>query len=121
LGRNWQNIKFSYEGITARAYADWKWIYGFSFQAGYERSFRPANRGYLENSESQDPNPNQTDNNNNLLKDAFGGQQQAAYIGIMKRYKINNRWNGTFLVGYNFLWQQEGGRSPWLLRFGWGK
>lgn len=127
LGQNWQHIKFSYEGITARAYADWKWVYGFSFQAGYERSFRPADRAYLENSNGQEPSPNSqnpnsnTESDNNLLKDAFGGQQQAAYLGIMKRYRINSKWNGTFLVGYNFLWQQEGGRSPWLLRFGWGK
>jgi hypothetical protein len=126
LGQNWQNIKFSYEGITARAYADWKWIYGFSFQAGYERSFRPADRAYLENAKSKDPNPNPQNPNPNtesgsLLKDAFGGQQQTAYLGIMKRYRINSKWNGTFLVGYNFLWQQEGARSPWLLRFGWGK
>jgi len=120
LGRNWQHIKFSYEGITARAYADWKWIYGFSFQAGYERSFRPANRAYLsENSNNQDPNSNTE--NNNILKDAFGGQQQVAYTGIMKRYRINSKWNGTFLVGYNFLWQQDDARSPWMLRFGWGK
>jgi hypothetical protein len=121
LGRNWQNIKLSYEGISARAFADWKLIYGFSAQAGYERIFRPANRPYLPEVQTNPTNPSNPDANNNIFKEAFGGQQQAAYIGIMKRYRINSNWNGTFLAGYNFLWQQEGLRSPWMLRFGWGK
>lgn len=123
-GQNWQNIRFTYEGVTVRAYADWRWQYGFSLQAGYERAFRPANRPYLP--EQQDNAAAGTNNPaaakpNNALREAFGGQQQVAYIGIMKRYKISSKWNGTFLIGYNVLWQQEGMRSPFLLRFGWGK
>ncbi len=115
LGQNWQNIKLSYEGISVRAFADWKMVYGFSAQAGYERIFRPANRIYL---------PEQMGNNNtpkadNAISEMFVGQQQAFYIGIMKQYRINSNWNGTFLAGYNFLWQQEGLRSPFMLRFGW--
>jgi hypothetical protein len=119
LGQNWQNIKLTYEGVSARAYADWKMIYGFSAQAGYERIFRPADRPYLP--ANTNPDNNNTGNDKNFFKDAFGGQQQSAYIGVMKRYKINSKWSGTFLAGYNFLWQQEGLRSPWILRFGWGK
>ncbi|WEK17957.1 MAG: hypothetical protein P0Y49_14240 [Candidatus Pedobacter colombiensis] len=121
LGKDWQHLKITYEGITLRAYTDWKWIYGFSFQAGYERSFRPDNRAYLsQNADPQNGSPTPEPSGNNALKDAFGGQQQTAYLGIMKRYKINSKWNGTFLVGYNFLWQQEDMRSPFILRFGWG-
>lgn len=118
LGQSWQNIRFSYEGLSARAFADWKWIYGFSFQAGYERSFRPGNRVYLP---GQQNNPEPDKDNDNVLKQAFSGQQQAAYIGVMKRYRINSRWSGTLLAGYNLLWKQEGQRSPFILRFGWGK
>jgi hypothetical protein len=119
LGQNWQHVKLSYEGISARAYADWKWIYGFSFQVGYERSFVPAGRAYLpENETPKDINP-PADNSNNALKDAFGGQQQTAYLGVMKRYKINSKWNGTCLAGHDILWQQKGMRTPWILRFGW--
>jgi hypothetical protein len=121
LGRNWQNIKLTYEGISARAFADWKMIYGFSAQAGYERIFRPANRAYLPAKKDNSTAPSNPDANNNIFKEAFGGQQQAAYIGIMKRYRINSNWNGTFLAGYNFLWREEGLRSPFMLRFGWGK
>nr|WP_199077084.1 hypothetical protein [Pedobacter sp. ASV19] len=117
LGQNWQHIRLSYEGISTRVFADWKWQYGFSLQAGYERIFRPANRTYLPEQQSNNPGtaPVKTEN---IFKEAFGGQQQAAYIGIMKRYKISSKWNGTFLLGYNFLWQHEGLRSPFLLRFG---
>lgn len=114
LGQNWQNIKFSYEGVSARAFADWKAMYGFSLQTGYERIFRPVNRAYLPEQQSN-PQPSA----GNAIREAFGGQQQACYIGIMKRYRINSKVQGTFLIGYNFLWAQEGLRSPFLLRFGW--
>nr|WP_157536281.1 hypothetical protein [Mucilaginibacter sp. L294] len=122
LGQNWQHLRISYEGITLRAYADWKWIYGFSFQAGYERSFRPGNRAYLsQNADPQNGNtPVTPEPSDNALKDAFRGQQQTAYMGIMKRYKISSKWNGTFMVGYNVLWRQEDMRTPFLIRFGWG-
>jgi ABC-type multidrug transport system fused ATPase/permease subunit len=120
LGQNWQNIRFTYEGISARAFADWKALYGFSLQAGYERSFRPQNRAYLpSNAGSNDPSNPASDKN--IFKEMFGGQQQAAYIGIMKRYRLNSKYNGTIMAGYNFLWQQEELRSPWILRFGWSR
>lgn len=121
LGKDWQHIRLSYEGISARVYADWLLLYGFSVQAGYERIFGPANRPYLEADVPDNgptPQPRQEDN---VLKQAFGGQQQAAYIGIMKRYRINSKWSGTFLAGYNFLLAESGLRSPFLLRFGWRK
>ncbi|MET3876417.1 hypothetical protein [Chitinophaga sp. OAE865] len=119
LGPNWQNIKLSYEGVSTRAYADWLLIYGFSAQVGYEQIFRPVNRPYLkEQADPENPNPQQSDN---ALKVAFGGQQHVAYAGIMKRYRISNKWSGTFLAGYNFLWRDNYLKSPFILRFGWGK
>jgi hypothetical protein len=119
LGQDWQHLRLSYEGVSARVYADWLLLYGFSAQAGYERIFRPGNRPYLEeNSANNDPQPQRDDN---ALKQAFGGQQQAAYIGIMKRYRINSKWSGTFLAGYNLLWQESNLRTPFMIRFGWGK
>ncbi len=120
LGQNWQNIRFTYEGIGIRAFSDWKALYGFSLQAGYERTFRPQNRAYI-NDKPGGSDPSNPESNDNIFKEAFGGQQQAAYMGIMKRYRLNSKYNGTIMAGYNFLWQQEQLRSPWLLRFGWSK
>lgn len=119
LGQDWQHIRLSYEGITTRIYADWKLLYGFSLQAGYERAFRPQNRAYLQDNNTTPQRP--TVSAENGLKVAFGGQQEAAYLGIMKRYRISSKWNGTFMAGYNFLWQQSNLRTPFMLRLGWGK
>jgi len=123
LGQNWQHIKLSYEGISARIYADWQWQYGVSVQAGYEQTFRPAGRAYLPENDDigNNYNSNNPEGDNSTIKEAFGGQQRTAYIGLMKRYRINSNWNGTFLAGYNFLWREEGLRTPFMLRLGWTK
>lgn len=113
LGQDWQHLRLSYEGISARVYADCKLFYGFSLQAGYEKTLSPTGRKYI--------NELQQDNDAKVVETALGVLQDAAYIGIMKTYKINNKWNGTLLIGYNFLWQQSGVRSPFILRMGWEK
>jgi len=100
LGQDWQHIRLSYEGISTRVYADWKLLYGFSLQTGYERAFRPQDRAYLEDNRND---PQSVVASGNALKAAFGGQQEAAYLGIMKRYRISSKWNGTFMAGYHFL------------------
>lgn len=119
LGQDWQHIRLSYEGISTRVYADWKLLYGFSLQAGYERAFRPQNRAYLQDNNTTPQQPSTSTGNG--LKAAFGGEQEAAYLGIMKRYRIGSKWNGTFMAGYNFLWQQSNLRTPFMLRLGWAK
>lgn len=117
LGQDWQHIRLSYEGISTRVYADWKLLYGFSLQAGYEQAFRPKNRVYLQ----EDSTTVLSGPSKNILKQAFGGGQETAYLGIMKRYRISSKWNGTFMAGYNFLWQQSNLRTPFMLRLGWTK
>ncbi|RKE52420.1 hypothetical protein DFQ12_2656 [Sphingobacterium detergens] len=119
LGKNWQNIKFSYEGISARAYADWLVMYGISVQVGYEQIFRPLNRPYLK--DQADPNKPQSQHSDNAWRSAFGNLQHLGYAGLMKRYHINDKWSGTFLIGYNFLWQQYNLRTPFMIRLGLGK
>jgi len=121
LGQNWQNVKLTYEGISARAYLDWLLLYAISIQGGYERISRPANRAYLPEVIEKPTEPAAPVADNNTLKSAFAGQQQSAYLGLMKRYRINSKYNGTFMVGYNFLWQQEGLKTPFMLRLGWVK
>lgn len=119
LGQDWQHLRLSYEGISARIYADWKLWFGFSLQAGYERAFRPQNRSYLQENNRNQQQPSIT--SDNALEAAFGGGQDAAYFGIMKRYRISNKWSGNFMAGYNFLWQRSNLRTPFMLRVGWAK
>lgn len=118
LGRDWQHLKVTYEGLALRAFLDRELFFGISLQGGYERHFRPENRPYLDGVFDGRVNKQQA---TNPLREAFGGQQQVAYIGLMKRYRINDKWSGTFLIGYNFLWNQYDLRTPLLIRFGWEK
>lgn len=112
LGQDWQHLRFSYEGISLRAYADCKMLHGFSLQAGYEKSLRPNGRNYI--------NELQKSEESKMMETGLGVLQDAVYTGIMKRYRINKKWSGTMLICYNFLWQQSGMRSPWMIRLGWG-
>ena len=118
LGKDWQHLKLSYEGISLRAFADYEMIFGIAIEGGYERAFRPANRPYLQN-EATDPT--QTEANSNIIQKAFGNLQQAAYLGLGKSYHLNKKWNGTFMLGYNFLYQKYGLRTPLMIRVGWEK
>ena len=116
LGKDWQHLKLSYEGISLRAFVDYDMIFGVAVEGGYERIFRPANRSYLGD---YGDTPNPTESNKDIIHKTFGSQQQAAYLGLMKSYRINSKWNGTFMIGYNLLWQQYGLRTPVLVRIGW--
>ncbi|RQO31112.1 hypothetical protein DBR32_10435 [Taibaiella sp. KBW10] len=111
LGKDWQHLKLSYEGITARVYLDYKVIWGISLQGGYEKSLRPNNRPYVQLQEQY--------GNSSNLKTAMGLLQDAAYLGVMKSYKVNSKAQGTFLIGYNFLSDKSGINSPWMIRLGW--
>jgi len=87
-------------------------------EGGYERAFRPANRPYVQSEESDQ---SQTETSNNIIQKAFGSPQQAAYLGLMKSYRLNSKWNGTFMIGYNFLYLKYGLRTPLMIRLGWEK
>jgi hypothetical protein len=111
LGRNWQHLRLSYEGVIGRVFMDHKLVWGISLQGGYEKSLRPMNRAYTQNME-QYGNPAN-------VKTAMGLLQDAAYMGVMKSYRINSKLQGTMLVGYNFLNDKTKISSPWIIRLGW--
>lgn len=115
LGQDWQHLRLSYEGISLRVFVDREMVLGISMEGGYERRFLPANRDWLQ----ADPERQVSNQSGNIVKDAFGVQQQSAYLGLMKSYHINKKWKGTIMAGYDFLWQRYGLRSPLMIRFGW--
>ncbi len=111
LGSNWQHLRLSYEGVIGRVFLDHKLVWGISLQGGYEKSLRPMNRAYTQNME-------QFGNASNI-KTAMGLLQDAAYLGVMKSYRVSSKMQGTMLVGYNFLNDKTKISSPWIIRLGW--
>lgn len=111
LGRDWQHLKLSYEGVTGRVFLDGKLIWGISLQGGYEKILRQLNRPYVAIQEHH--------GNASNVRTAMGLLQDAAYIGLMKTYRISRNQQGTFLIGYNFLNDKSGINSPWIIRLGY--
>ncbi len=117
LGKDWQNLRLSYEGISLRTSLTGDWQYGIALQGGYERVWGPVNRAYVA---KETPEVSQQAGDG-WAQQAFGAGQQVAYIGVKKAYKINSQWKGSIMLGYNFLAGQGYNRSPFMLRFGWEK
>ena len=111
LGRDWQHLRLSYEGLTGRVFLDGQLIWGISLQGGYEKSLKPLNRPYVQLQERY--------GNVSNVRTAMGLLQNASYIGLMKTYRINRNQQGTFLIGYNFLNDKTGINSPWIIRLGY--
>ncbi len=109
LGKGWQQLKLSYEGISFRSFIEGQWGYGIALQGGYERMFVPAGRPYIRG----DGSPGEPQ--------LYSAQPQTAYIGIKKAYRITKKWQGSLLIAYNFLAAEGYHRSPFLLRMGWEK
>ncbi len=112
LGKDWRNIRFTADHVGVRLYAERDIIYGFCLQAGYERLwlYRNDTITHSENREGIAA----------LLQPRSGN---IAYIGIMKSYRINSKWQGTFMMAYDVLWQRHNGimSTPWIIRMGFGK
>lgn len=106
LGQNWNNVKFSFQGIGFRTYSNWNWRYGVGLYAGYERMYkRPVFVGQQE----QLFQANETPHN----KEAYN---EALLLGITKTYRINNKFNGSLQLLYDCWWKEKGLRSPIVLR-----
>ena len=115
LGANWQNLRLSYEGLQFRAFTDREIMFGINVEAGFEQAFRPLRVSVVEGY------PSQRKEGNDFMREGFGTQGQSAYLGLMKTYKINKKWKGTFMIGYDFLWEKYGKRTPLMVRLGWEK
>lgn len=112
LGKDWQHIHMSYQGLRIGFNTDWKWILGISGQAGFERVYKDYKTSTL------------------LLNEGHISQQvvtnthhyrDIAYTGIQKTYKLNSKYSGTMLIAYDWLWKRGFPNSPVIWRFGWRK
>ncbi len=112
LGKGIRDIRISYQGVRLGANTDWNWIWGFSGQVGYEVLFKEYTHSYFEQDNTQ-LEPQQINETKKL--------RHTAYAGLMKTYKINKKYRGTVLIGYDFLWNKYDKRSPLIIRFGWKK
>ena len=112
LGQDIRNIKITYQGVRAGTNIDWKWTWGISAQLGYEVLFKEYTNTYFEQTETQ-LEPQVITQSKQL--------RHTSYAGLMKTYKINKKYNGTILIGYDFLWNKYNKQSPLIIRFGWKK
>lgn len=110
LGQNWNNIRFSFEGLGLRSYAQWQWKYGFGAYAGYERVYKKA--AFI--TDQQQPN---TELQSLATAHNTATYSESVLIGLTKRYKLNSKWDGSMQLLYDVWWKEKGLRSPIVLRF----
>ncbi len=108
LGQNWSQIRFSFEGLTARSFVTWQWQYGIGAYGGYERTWKQA--AFQANPENNAPSLTPSVHNRE-------GYSEAVLLGLTKSYKVNSKWNGQIQLLYDIWWQEKALRSPIVLRF----
>lgn len=108
LGQNWNNIRFTFQGVGLRTYLSYQLIYGIGAYAGYERLYK--NTVFLDDKGRETIQLNETPHDKKLYS-------EAVLIGLTKAYKINDKWNGSIQVLYDIWWKEKGLRSPIQLRF----
>lgn len=111
LGKNWQNIRFTFEEFRIGVNTDAKLIWGISAQAGFERLYKKYQQTKALTNEL---NTIQVVSQTKYYADI-------AYAGLQKTYKINSKYSGTLLLAYDFLWKQGNAQTPIIWRAGWKK
>lgn len=104
LGQDWNNIRFSMQGLSLRSFATWNWQYGIGAYAGYERTVTSIGNFRLRPETYTKELPSNHSN-------------ESIMLGLTKSYKINSRWNGAIQVLYDIWWKEKGLNSPIILRF----
>lgn len=100
-GTGFDKIRVSSQGIGIRSFIDWKIKKSYFITGGYEQNYRTAFS-----------NTSQLNNINNW--------QQAALIGLSKKYKINSKLKGNIQVLYDFLSKSHTPVSqPFVYRIGY--
>lgn len=101
LGRGWDNISFSHQGVGLRSFVDWKLKGTFFVNGGFEENYMTA-FSHVEQ----------------LTR--WNGWQGSALLGISKKYKINAKLKGNVMILYDFLANRsQPPVSPVKLRIGY--
>lgn len=107
LGQNWQNVRFSFQGIGVRSFAKLELQYGIGFYVGYERMYK------------QFAFTNKSKQGSEVVNTAHNTESynESVLTGLTKSYNINKKYRGAIHVLYDLWWQQKGLQSPVVLRF----
>jgi hypothetical protein len=84
LGRGWDHISFSHEGIGLRSYVDIKMKRNLWITGGYEKNYLSGFKNITVLSEKN-------------------GWQQSGLIGISKQYKVSKKFKGEMKLMWDFL------------------
>jgi hypothetical protein len=100
-GKNIRHIAVSYEGVSARSYADWKLKGSFWLSAGYEMNYRTT---FTRIEQLQ----------------ALAAWQQSGLIGISKKYKVSKKLKGSMNLLWDYLsYSQIPRTQPIVFRCGY--
>jgi hypothetical protein len=101
LGRGWNNIRISSEGVGLRTYVDHKLNGSLYISGGYEQNFRTAFSSVQQ------------------LKDYYAWQS-SGLIGLSKKYRVSKKLKGDMKLLWDFLSSQQVPRTqPLLFRVGY--
>ncbi|MDB5223397.1 MAG: hypothetical protein JWN83_2064, partial [Chitinophagaceae bacterium] len=101
LGKGWNNIRISSEGIGLRSFVDYKIKNSFFLSGGYEQNYKSAF-----NSVEQ-------------LKN-YNAWQTSGLIGVSKKYKISKKFKGNMQLLWDFLsYNQIPRTQPIVYRLGY--
>jgi hypothetical protein len=100
LGRGWNNINFTSQGIGLRSFIDWRIKGSFWVSGGYEQNYKKAFSDFGQ------------------LKD-LNAWQQSGLLGLTKKYKVGRKYNGKLQLLWDFLsYQQVPATTPLIIRIG---
>ena len=108
LGRNWNNIRLSVEGVSLRSFATWEWNWGIRAYAGDERLYKTSAITGVSKDDRKGLSP--LGRHHNLY------WEESFLIGVTKSYRITSKWNGSMQLLYDFWWKAKGLSSPFIIR-----
>ena len=101
LGKDWNHIAISHQGIGLRSFVDFKLKGTFWITGGGELNYRSQFHDLT-------------------IFENYRSWQQSALIGLTKKYKIGKKFKGNLQLLYDFLYSQQVPRTqPVIFRLGY--